>query len=148
MGLERKLAGGVAAVAASVLPFALDVPGAAAAEHAEASRGFDHRFRNGSGVTVTCHVDGFSSVFRESGDPTFDASAFTSTSGPDSCDAFVTATARYRNASGSARESSASGENFVNLFNDDVASDYVVTHSVFFEFCMDNCSVTFETRPK
>jgi hypothetical protein len=148
MGLERKLAGGVAAVAASVLPFALDVPGAAAFEHADASRGFDYSFRNGSGVTVTCHIDGFASLARDTGDPTYDASALTSTSGPDGCDAFVTADARYRNAGGSARESSASGENFVSLFNDDVASDYVVTHSVFFEFCQENCFVSFETSPK
>jgi hypothetical protein len=148
MGLKRKVAGGVAAVSASVLPFGLDVPWAAASEHYDHSRGFDHSFRNGAGVTVTCHIDGGSSLFRETGDPTFDATAFTSSSGPAGCEAFVAVEARYRNPEGLARVSSTNGENFVNLFNDDVASDYVVTHSLFFRSCSDNCSVTFQTRPK
>jgi hypothetical protein len=147
MGLKRKFAGGVAAMSASVLPFALDVPGAAADDHANAGRGFDHSFPNSAGVTVTCHVDGFSDLFRQTGDPTYDAFSSTGTGGTG-CSASVTVSARYTNPSGLARESSAFGDNFVTVFNDDVAANYVATHSLFFHNCADNCFVSFQTSPK
>jgi hypothetical protein len=34
------------------------------------------------------------------------------------------------------------------VFNDDVAANYVATHSLFFHNCADNCFVSFQTSPK
>jgi hypothetical protein len=151
MGLRRTLAGGMAAVSASTLPFVLDLPGAAADEAVSEFRFFDHSFQSG-GATVTCRVSGSSSLFRPTGDPTFEAFSGTSTFDPSGdqapCDAFVVVQVTYTNPSGLARRSEADGENFVDLFNDDVASGYVATHRVSFLNCSDNCFVTFQTHPK
>jgi hypothetical protein len=151
MTVKKKAAGGLAALSA-VLPFALDMPRAAAFEQASVSGTFEHRFRDTAGNVVTCQVSFSSFLSRGNGDPTFDAlsttRAFTPEGGPG-CNAFLEVEANYIDSDGSERSSTASATaNGVNLVNHDVVTDYVASHAVFFSNCISDCVVHFETRPK
>ncbi len=149
MGIPTKVAVGVAALSAGTLPFVVGMPGAAADETRTAHHQLDYEFSDGEGISHVCHIEGNSTLFRPTGDPTFDSFSDVFVSGGGSeCDATVSVSARYTNADGRARVSSATGSRLVELRNDDVASGYVATHRVTFVNCINFCTTPFDTTPK
>ena len=148
MGIGRRLAGGAAALGAGTLPFLVGMPGAVAAETKTDVRELNYEFTNGNGDSVVCHILGVSSLTRPTGDPTFDSSSETRISTDSGCRASLVIEVHYTDQDGHARESSATGFDALSLQNDDVAANYVATHTITFVDCINFCTAVFDTRPK
>jgi hypothetical protein len=151
MGIAKKAIRGATALSVAATTWLMGTGVAGADEFYEKGVTKDHTFRNGAGETVTCTVSARSTLFRATGAPEFEGTAFTDAFGfHESCSStFVGVLASYRDVQGRDRRVSADSiDGDVFLFVDNVRSNYRVTHTAFFFDCSENCEFTVTTAPK
>ena len=139
------------ALAAGVLPFATGVGTASADDFFIQFFSKDHTFTAGDGSRVTCSVYGESSLFRESGQDTYDGEALTRVVGehPSCGITFVDVQVSYLDAGGRRHATGAdSVDGDVRWFSDGVAGQLRVGHHVTFDECQADCEISFTTSPK
>jgi hypothetical protein len=145
MTLRRRVAALATAAGCGTAAFTWNVAPAEAREVFHQLQEFEVRYRNFDGQTITCGVAGESTLERPDASTPFEALSRTFSS----CDAFVFVNATYTGTSGQRRRSSAGGlSNQATLANDDVLTDYAVTHRIVFQDCAFDCVLEFSTRPK
>jgi hypothetical protein len=151
MNLKQTMIRSFAAVSAGAVPLVLSALPASADESYGGGQVLSHRFTRENGQAVTCTIQGYSSLYRASGQRGFFATASTASDGEDpACgSAFVNVFVTYRDVNGYTKSSGASAlSGFVIWDADDASRELSVEHFVGFSDCRSSCEVAFQSRPK